>query len=236
MHRCLARPTAAGFAMLFCCLAACSPAEKDAKQCSTRSAPSPPDKEVKQISPPLVPPLQDLIDASSARKSISEHRLLDSLPNGVDASTVESYLTDHPDYTAYHLLLMLRKVEPKAYERVPSATKAAILCSALATSTFLNDWGNLNPAGSFDDESAEALLELGNTALPPLRKLLDDKRPAPSWGSAEATMPKGYKYRRADYAYRYIMVIQGHKPLFLATPAERDPLIDALTKELDSAK
>jgi HEAT repeat protein len=107
------------------------------------------------------------------------------------------------------------------------------LCDALARQVYLNDWGYLDPGGSHDGEAAVALVELGESALEPLLSVLKDERPAPLFGSEPATLSKTYKYRRKDFAYRYISLIRGTEPSFDPDPAVRDAAIMALESALN---
>jgi len=153
--------------------------------------------------------------------------LLDS-----DVPEALAHIKKHTDYTSYHLLMALRKFYASSYKDVPNENKSAILCSALTKTTGLNDWGNLGPSGSYDDESAEALLATGKAALKRLAPILDDASEAPLFGSEAATMSDVYRYRRKDFAYRYASLLLGKSPVFRAEPKERDQDIEALKAEL----
>jgi hypothetical protein len=82
-----------------------------------------------------------------------------------------------------------------------------------------------DPGGSHDGEAAKALLELGDVAVSCLRPLLADSSAAPLFGSEEATLSSLYKYRRCDFAYRYLVKLRGGEPTFDRDPAERDRVI-----------
>ena len=178
------------------------------------------------------PTVSDLIRASSAGQMLLNVPVPAALPNDTDIVVAERYVRDHADYTAYHLLFLLHDQSPKAYEAIPADTKARVLCSALANCTLMNDWGYLAPEGCQDSVSAKALLALGDAALPYLEPQLDDMREAYLFGSEEATVSFDLGYRRADFAYRYSMLILGHNPAFPGDPAERDKLIDALKADI----
>lgn len=147
----------------------------------------------------------------------------------------KQYVEENPDLSSYHLLLLLRQQAPDLYASISPSTKAAVLCAGLEQNRFLNDWGNLKPAGSFDRSAATALVETGKTCMPYLRRLLDDKRAAPLFGSAEATTSHVYRYRRADFAYRYAMLILKRDPDFDQDANERDRSIMGLKKELNQS-
>src|SRR6476620_9739021 len=42
----------------------------------------------------------------------------------------ETHVRLYPDWTSYHVLLVLRNEHPSAYARIPLGTRAAVLCSA----------------------------------------------------------------------------------------------------------
>ena len=159
--------------------------------------------------------------------TLSNHRLSDD-----EARALAAYAVEHPDDTAYHVLLALRRSATPQYEQLASSVKASILCAALATQRHLNDWGYLDPAGSHDGEAAQALLEQGAAARSCMIALLDARTPVTLFGSEEATMSKDYRYRRADFAHRYLTRILGEAPAFDPDPARRDEAIDALKRRL----
>lgn len=140
------------------------------------------------------------------------------------------YITAHPDYTAYHLLFALRRQTDSMYKSIADSIRARILMDALVNLNYLNDWGYLDKDESFDGEAARAVLELNRTALPYLIPILDDEREAPLFGTEEATMSSIYKYRRKDFAYRYVSQILGLEPLFASDPKERDEIIESFRK------
>jgi len=149
-----------------------------------------------------------------------------------DVPEALAYIRKHADFSSYHLLLALRQYYPSSYKDVPNPTQVAILCGALKNTIGLNDWGILHPSGSFDGESAQALLQTGKTALTFLTPILDNDSPAPLFGSKAATTSKIYGYRREDFAYRYASLILGKTPVFRADPKERDKDIETLKAEL----
>lgn len=137
-----------------------------------------------------------------------------------------------PDATAFHLLMALRREAPERYGELPEETRAEVLTAALAELPELNDFGYLDPGGSWDGEAAHALLELGTAAQEALAPLLDDHRPAPLAGSETATMSEQYGYRRSDFAYRYLSLLSGEDPSFSRDRSERDQAIDQLRVHL----
>lgn len=135
-------------------------------------------------------------------------------------------------FDSYHLLFALRRASATDYELIPKYHIAQILCSALEHVNYLNDWGYLDIDESVDQVAALALLETGSTAMNYLKPLLDNKQPAPLFGTEEATLSAIYQYRRNDFAYRYISLILGKKPVFTMELNERDREIEKLKNEL----
>lgn len=180
------------------------------------------------------PNVEKLFNESTRKKAVAESSLLSENPLTADEiPEALSYINKHADYTAYHLLLAVREYYPASYKDVSNDNKAAILCSALKNTTFLNDWGSLHPSDSYDRETAKALLESGKAALKSLAALLEENERAPLFGSEEATDSKRFGYRRKDFAYRYASLILGESPVFHADLKERDKDIQALKAKLE---
>jgi len=177
--------------------------------------------------------IQELVAESLRGISAIESAVLPKIqlsPSEILAAN--DYIRLHGDYTAYHLLLALRRKTPEEYKHIPDTVRANILCSALVHLTYLNDWGYLDPGESHDGESAIALIEIGTDALAYLEPILDDQRLAPLFGTEEATMSWIYRYRRSDFAYRYTSLIKGFTPSFDPKPEERDKEIGYLKTRL----
>jgi hypothetical protein len=137
-----------------------------------------------------------------------------------------AYVRSHPDMSSYIPLLILQKREPGIYTAIPEETKARILCDALAKMIFLNEFG-----APGDHPAGDLLVGVGKTAIPFLRKMLDNPR--------KVFLPNGWvgdpsrgQYRRADYACLFLTRILGRKPNFSEDPKERDKQIAALKIEL----
>jgi hypothetical protein len=96
----------------------------------------------------------------------------------------------------YFKLMALKKLDEASYARIPARQGAAILTDALAKSESFNAWGIPN---HYWESSAKAITAYGADAVPYLERLLDDKRPAPVWGSEEAMIYDRYKFRVCDY-------------------------------------
>jgi hypothetical protein len=181
----------------------------------------------------LTPRVSKLVEEAKTKNSAIEAGILSKNPMvAADIPEALEHIKSHPDFTSYHLLVAIRKYYPKSYKEVRTDDKVSILCSALRNIMYLNDWGYLAPVDSYDRESGKALLETGRSALNGLTPILDDENSAPLFGSEEATLSKLYKYRRKDFAYRYISLIIGESPGFSRNLKERDKRIEILKNKL----
>jgi hypothetical protein len=170
-----------------------------------------------------------LVAESLKKKAVDEGTLLNENPlTPADMSVALKFIQANQDYSSYHLLLAVRRYHPASYKKIPSTQKAAVLCSALKHLHYLNDWGYLAPKQPHDGESATALLEEKQAAISALVPLLGDDNPAPLFGSQESTMSNKFKYRRKDFAFRYIVLLLGETPEFAPDPPERDKSIEGL--------
>jgi hypothetical protein len=146
------------------------------------------------------------------------------------------YIRKHPDYTSYHLLLVVRRDQRAAYRRIPAEVRASVLCSAIKENDYLGgDWeepcvevGFQYPPKS--NHPDEALIEIGKPALRHLLPLLDDYR-AVSFGDEEEG-PEYDDYRRADVALRLASAILEVPYEFRPKPADRDKAIQAFKRKV----
>jgi hypothetical protein len=176
--------------------------------------------------------IDKLIEASKAKRPGGDSVLMKNPFNANDIPQVQSYIKMNPNHSSYHLLLALKKHHPEEFKKIPTVAKAQVLCSTLEKTEWLNDWSVLDPSDSVDFESANALLEIGKESIQYLVPLLSDTNGAPLEGSEDAAISSRYKYRRKDFAYRYIMLIREEQPAFHADPKERDKNIEALKAKL----
>jgi hypothetical protein len=148
-----------------------------------------------------------------------------------EAAEAARMITSDPSAALFHVQMTLWRAAPDSYEQVPAAARAQVLAGTLAGYRQLNDFGYLDPHGSYDGPAALALLELGDAALTALEPLLADDRPAPLSGSEEATLAKRFAYRRKDFAFRYVSKLRGRDAPFDPDPAHRDAAIAALREQ-----
>jgi hypothetical protein len=148
------------------------------------------------------------------------------------AHEIREHVEEHPDHESYHCLFALHRKARRAYAAIPPDKKASVLAAALTHTQFLNDWGVLDTTECNDGEAALATIELGSAALPVLRPILEDARPAPLFGSEEATLSSMHRYRRKDFACRAIARILGLPFRFSGDPEERDRMIEEIKTHL----
>jgi hypothetical protein len=124
-------------------------------------------------------------------------------------------------------LLLLRKLNEKAYRELPAELRANVLTDALQKSKTFNTWGLLN---GYLEDASQAMLECGASPNEALKRMLPDTTAAPVYGSRQYMAYKQYKFRRCDYALFFLKKIQGSTNFTIpvSVPA-RDSLIkDAL--------
>jgi hypothetical protein len=120
-------------------------------------------------------------------------------------------------------LLLLRKLDNKAYLDIPVETRVRVLTDALQSSKTFNTWGL---PGAYLEDGSYALIEAGPAAVPRLRQMLGDTRLAPLFGSKEHMLALEHKYRLCDYALFFLRRIHGDVQFTLPrTTEERDTLI-----------
>ena len=125
-------------------------------------------------------------------------------------------------------LLLLRDLDNKGYQELPVELRVDVLTDALHTSKNFNTWGL---PGFYVEAASKALIECGTSAIPALKRMLSDTRPAPVFGSKMHMEYLSRKYRLCDYALFLLERIQGNEKF--AQPlsvAERDVLIQEALK------
>ncbi len=146
----------------------------------------------------------------------------------VDSKALTTMVTQNANANGLLPLLLLRRLDNKSYLAVPAETRAKILTSALSGSKYFNTWGLPN---FYIEEASHAMIESGRAAIPALKGMLSDTRPAPSFGSQEFMVYKQYNYRLCDYALYFLEQINGNTELRLpVSPADRDALIKGMSK------
>jgi hypothetical protein len=174
-----------------------------------------------------------LADAEADLLAAESKAYRDARFDDAERDRAAGWIAANPQANALLLLLALRREAPDAYAGIPPDARARVLAAALGERAVLNDFGWIGERGAgHDREAGEALLELGEAAIPALRPLLDDLSEAPLEGSEEATLADELELRRADFAYRYLARIRGREPEFDNDPAVRDQQIARLRADL----
>ena len=146
----------------------------------------------------------------------------------VPAESLVTLVNQSKNGNAILPLLLLRKLHEKEYLALPAEERASVLTDALQNSRMFNLWGLPD---LYLEDSSKALIETGKAAEPALRRMLQDTRPAPVYGSKQYMVYKHYNFRVCDYALFFLKRIQGNADFHLsAQPADRDAQIKAMSK------
>jgi hypothetical protein len=152
-------------------------------------------------------------NSAAFREIVKRKDVAETLFNSIKESSQKEYFK----------LMALKQLHTGFYAKIPVRISLAILTDALANSESFNAWGIPN---FYWESSARAIIEYGSVSVPYLEKLLDDKRPAPVWGSEEVLIYEQYKFRVCDYALALINEInQKEKILLPELAGTRDSLI-----------
>jgi hypothetical protein len=127
-------------------------------------------------------------------------------------------------------LLLLRNRDKQVYTEVPATTRAKVLTNALEGAKTFNTWGL---PGVYLEDASQAMIETGQSAVPGLKRILSEMRPAPLFGSKEHVLAQQRQYRLCDYALFFLEQIEGKQDFRIPeSTAERDALI----KQVAAAK
>lgn len=141
----------------------------------------------------------------------------------VDSNALTALVKENQNAGGLLPLLLLRKLDNKAYTGVSAETRAKVLTDSLQASKNFNTWG---VPGAYLEDASDAMIEAGRSAVPALKGMLGDTRQAPIFGSKERMVALQYKYRLCDYALFFLKRIEGDAQFTLPkTPDERDSLI-----------
>ena len=141
----------------------------------------------------------------------------------VDPKVLTAVVKDNQNAGGLLPLLLLRKLDNKAYMEVTAETRAQVLTDALQQSKNFNTWGL---PGVYLEDASNAMIEVGRSAVPGLKRMLGETRPAPLFGSKEYMLAQHYKYRMCDYALFFLKRIEGDAEFKLPeASAERDALV-----------
>lgn len=171
-----------------------------------------------------------LIAESNKKNSVVDNRVFQHTHlSDEDVWVACSYIEQHRDFTAYHLLFALRYQAFDVYESIPRPIRASVICSALANLSDHTDWAGIHGNPFHNTRAVDALYETDPDCVPLLIPLLDDHRR--TWQHDDPIITS-WQIRRCDYAYRYLSILLGRHFVFYETPQERDREIDALKEFL----
>ena len=232
--------TAVSGLMLLCvCLAGCSDKEKStalspdqekakAKLESLRAIAAQTAQTYKAMDSATL--LKKLVEQSTAKREPFNSLAYRELRGrkDVSADSLVSLVREMHNGNALLPLLLLRKLHEKEYLAIPAEERAIVLTDALKNSKTFNTWGLPH---IYLEDASRAMLECGQAAIPALKQMLSDTRPAPVFGSQEYMEYLRYKYRLCDYALFFIEKLQGNAIFRMpVSVAERDSLIEGLLK------
>jgi len=146
----------------------------------------------------------------------------------VDPKALTALVKENQNAGGLLPLLLLRKLDNKAYMDVSAETRAKVLTDALQASKTFNTWGLPNV---YLEDASHAMIEAGRSAVPALKRMLGETRPAPLFGSKEYMLAQQYKYRLCDYALFFLKRTEGKAQFTLPKTSEaRDALINQAKK------
>jgi hypothetical protein len=173
--------------------------------------------------------LQRLMEQSKAQQepfNSLAYRELKTRTN-VESRSLVPLVKANDNATGLLPLLLLRKLDNKSYLEVPAKNRAKILTDALQGSKYFNTWGLPD---FYLEDASRALIEASKSALPALKRMLGETRPAPLFGSKEYMLYKRYQYRLCDYALFFLGRIEGNAEFQLPMSVEeRNAEIKKLT-------
>jgi hypothetical protein len=146
----------------------------------------------------------------------------------VDPNALAAQVKENQNVGGLLPLLLLRKLDNKAYMGLSAETRAKVLTDTLQASKTFNTWGLPDV---YLQDASYAMIETGRSAVPALKRMLGETRPAPLFGSKEYMLAQQYKYRLCDYALFFLKRIEGNAQFTLPTTSEeRDALIKQAKK------
>jgi hypothetical protein len=171
-------------------------------------------------------------ESEKGREPFNSMALAETVKRG---SEISAELIPHirdADRRSFLALAALRKVGPADYAALDSPFRVAVLVDALAGSPTFNSWGLPH---LYWEDSAIAIIDEGENAVPALVGLLRDTRDAPMWGSEEVHEYEQYQYRVCDYAWALLTEIRGEarERAIPKSVEERDKLIGEVLGSLE---
>lgn len=166
-------------------------------------------------------------DSERGREPFNSMALAEAVTRGSDFATQLAPLLRDADKRSFLALATLRTMKSDQYAELDPQFRVAVLTDALATSVTFNTWGLPH---LYWEDSAKAIIDEGEPAVPALKELLRDTRDAPMWGSEEVAEYELYRYRVCDYAWALLTEIRGEatKEAIPRNPKERDVLIEEM--------
>ncbi len=166
-------------------------------------------------------------DSDRGREPFNSMAVAEAITRGTEFATQLAQLLRDADRRSFLALTTLRTMSSDQYAELDPQFRVAVLIATLATSETFNTWGLPH---LYWEDSAIAIIDEGEKAVPALEGLLRDTRDAPMWGSEEVFEYEKYRYRVCDYAWAILTEIRGdpRQRAIPTSPKERDILIDEM--------
>lgn len=171
-------------------------------------------------------------DSEMGREPFNSMAVAEAVTRGTEFATELALLLRDADRRSFLALTTLRTMKSDQYAELDPQFRVAVLIDTLATSGTFNTWGLPH---LYWEDSAIAIIDEGENAVPALEGLLSDTRDAPMWGSEEVVEYELYRYRVCDYAWALLTDISGdpRERTIPTSPKERDILINELLGQTD---
>jgi hypothetical protein len=146
----------------------------------------------------------------------------------VNSDSLVAIVREKKNSDALLPLLLVRRLDERTYAQLPADLRAGVLTDALQQSKNFNTWGLPH---LYLEDASKAMLECDQSAVPALKRMLSETRPAPVFGSKERMEYLRYKYRLCDYALFFLKRLQGDTKFVMPLSVEeRDSLIRGIPK------
>lgn len=166
-------------------------------------------------------------ESEHGREPFNSMAFAEAVHRGEAAAPALAAAITTDDRSSLLTLLAVRAASRATYDTIAPERRVNILVDALRTSPAFNTWGMPHAKWEY---AAQSLAGEGDLAVRKLTPLLEDKRPAPTWGSEDRMQYEQYKYRVCDYAWALIAAIRQQKIEIPRDPAARDREIAGLKR------
>jgi hypothetical protein len=167
-------------------------------------------------------------DSQKGREPFNSTAYRETITRGESAATELKPLLKEANSSSLLGLLALRQLSSAQYKSLSPTFRVTVLVGSLGSSRYFNTWGVPN---FYWNDAAQAIIDEGNAAAEPLKRLLSDTRPAPVFGSEGTEANAQFHFRVCDYALALLNEIHHDKTPLPADVAARDQLLQAAAKK-----